>query len=156
MKNLREIVNTDSNADNAIHASIHPEDDTGKSGSGGGTYPNAIEESYIRRKGDFLYNEENKSFHQKLVNHYSNFTSEHKDNLKDYSEGSNFLNSYLWNKHNKTKMEPEVFDNVAKKKQFYNEQSSNLDKALKTHKTPEAFTVYSGTGHHPRRQVCLI
>lgn len=86
---------------------------------------------------------ENLALEKRLESHYDfNEQNHHIDRIRNYTDGDSYdMNSHLWSEENDEYRQKEV---------------NKMNKTLHYHKTPEAFTVYSGTGHHPRRQVCLI
>jgi hypothetical protein len=83
-----------------------------------------------------------KDQHEKLIQHYQGHTDQEKTNLSYYSDSSKDINSALWERH-KTGKENTEYSRA-------NAGISALDSALKRHKTPDSFTVYSGTVHDPR------
>ncbi len=140
MKKLREIILEIENTNNSVHASIHPDDTTGMTQSTS-AYPNAIKESngYGQK---WLDTPKNSKLDKKLTSHYSKFNEVNKTCLRIYTDGSDYINQKLWDKH--------------KKRELINSDSNNhniheMDRALSVHKTPHDLTVYSGTQNDPRK-----
>lgn len=71
--------------------------------------------------------------HEKLANHY-NYTPEHHETMKDYTDDSRDINEHLWNKGSDSHL---------------NHKVNKIDEVMKAHKTPHAMTVYSGVEHDP-------
>jgi hypothetical protein len=103
-----------------------------------------IEEKY-RRENEAL--KSSQKLHESLSDHYKNFTEDHIDNIKKYTDDSYGINSYLWKKHKGEEITEEDKHYALK---HSSPKIEKMDSALKAHKTPYDLEVHSGTDHDPR------
>ena len=97
------------------------------------------------------YNEEIKDLDERLKNHYSTIKPEHNGSIREYTGvGSKYVNNHLWK--NRSGIEHPYYPYMRNNKYSDKIPSmiKDLDSSISSHKTPESFTVYSGTPHDPR------
>ena len=90
--------------------------------------------------------QDEKDLEGRLTKHYSRLGGLG-GTLRNYTNYSGGINSYLWNKHKNT---DEHKNASADHHETMNSHIEAMDSALKVHKTPEPLTLYSKSRHDPR------
>jgi hypothetical protein len=86
--------------------------------------------------------------HHRLSQHYEFKDNDHYNSIYSYT-GSDFhsINGSLW-QHHLNNGEVSNYDNIHLSDHQFHHTMKHLDSALKLHKTPTAFSVYSGIQHN--------